>query len=134
MEALKNKIILFDGDCNLCDQSVQFIIKRDTCNIYKFASIQSEAGQKLIKKYKVPEDIDSIILMDETHYFTKSTAVLRICKNLNGVWKTLYWFILIPRPFRDGLYHIIARNRYKWFGKKANCMIPTPEIRSRFLE
>lgn len=128
-----DKIVLFDGECNLCDRTVQFIIKRDKKEIFRFASIQSRIGQSLLNKLEVPNDINSFILIDENKSYTKSTAALRVCKELRGVWKLLYIFIFIPRPLRDMLYTLIAKNRYKWFGKKDNCILPTPEMKNRFL-
>lgn len=131
-----NKIILFDGECNFCDQSVQFIIKRDPEGYYKFASLQSVAGQKILKEYSLPDNIDSFILIDNNQYYFKSSAALRVCKNLNlnGLWKLFYLLLIVPRPIRDFFYEIIAKNRYKWFEKKEICMLPTPDIRKRFLE
>ncbi|HZG73527.1 MAG TPA: thiol-disulfide oxidoreductase DCC family protein [Chondromyces sp.] len=128
-----NSIILFDGECNFCDSSVQFIIKRDPEGIFHFASLQSETGQKLLEQYKVPKDIDSMILIEEDKVYYKSTAALRICRRLQGAWKWLYALVLIPRPVRDFVYEIVARNRMKWFGKKDSCMLPPPNIRKRFL-
>ncbi len=126
-------IILFDGECNFCDQSVLFIIKRDKRALFKFASIQSEVGQEIIKNYHIPPHIDSIILVEKGICYYQSTAALKICKHLKGVWKLFYILILIPKPIRDFMYNIIARNRYKWFGKKEACILPSPEIRKRFL-
>lgn len=126
-------IILFDGKCNFCDHSVQFIIKRDKKALYNFASIQSDAGQKIIRKYRVPADIDSIILVEANTCYYQSSAALRICRNLDSGWKLLYCLVLIPKPIRDFFYGIVAKNRYKWFGKKDSCMLPSPEIRKRFL-
>lgn len=128
-----DKIVLFDGECNLCDRTVQFIIKRDKKESFRFASIQSSIGQSLLNKLEVPNDINSFILIDENKSYIKSTAALRVCKELRGVWKLLYIFIFIPRPLRDMLYTLIAKNRYKWFGKKDNCILPTPEMKNRFL-
>lgn len=128
-----NNIILFDGECNFCNRSVQFIIKRDKRAIYKFASIQSDTGQELLNKHHVPTNIDSLILIENLSYYTKSSAALKICRHLNGGWKLLYGLLLAPKPLRDYAYSIIARNRYKWFGKKDACMLPSPEIRKRFL-
>lgn len=128
-----NKIILFDGECNFCDHSVQFIIKRDPTGYYKFTSLQSELGQNLLKQFNVPEDIDSFILIDNNKFYEKSSAALRVCKHLNGIWKFGYLFLIVPRPIRNYFYEIVAKNRYKWFGKKDSCMLPSPEIRSRFL-
>lgn len=128
-----NNIILFDGICNFCDSSVQFIIKRDKRALYKFASIQSDRGQEILRKHHVPAEMDSIILVRNDKCYYKSSAALRICKNLKGVWKLFYCFLIVPKPLRDYLYEIIARNRYKWFGKKDSCTLPSPEIRKRFL-
>jgi len=127
------KVILFDGECNFCDQSVQFIIKRDPQGIYKFASLQSEIGQNLLKQYNIPADIDSFILIDGIKWFGKSSAALHVCKNLSGLWRAFHFLLIIPTPIRDFFYDIIAKNRYKWFGKKDSCLLPSPEIRKRFL-
>ena len=127
------QIVLFDGDCNFCDKSVQFIIKRDPEGFYKFASLQSEIGQQLLKQHGISADLDSFILMTDEKWYTKSSAALHVCKNLTGLWKTFYLLFIIPRPIRDFFYHIIAKNRYKWFGKKDHCILPSPEIRKRFL-
>ncbi len=129
------KIVLFDGECNFCDASVQFIIKRDPQGIFSFASLQSDVGQQLVKEYHVPDEIDSIILIDpEQHkFYIKSSAALHICKRLSGLWKIFYLFKVIPGSIRDKVYDIIARNRIKWFGKKDQCTLPSPEIRKRFL-
>lgn len=128
-----NGIILFDGECNFCDQSVQFIIKRDPKGYYKFASLQSDIGQNLLKQFNAPEDMDSFFLIDYNRCYYKSSAALRVCKNLKGLWKIAYPLLLVPKPIRDFFYGIIAKNRYKWFGKKDSCMLPSPEIRNRFL-
>ncbi|MFE8695720.1 thiol-disulfide oxidoreductase DCC family protein [Cytobacillus sp. FJAT-53684] len=124
---------MFDGECNFCDHSVQFIIKREKGALYKFAALQSEAGQALLKKYRVPSEIDSIVLLDGDRCYFRSSAALRICKNLKGGWQLLYGLLIMPKPIRDYFYRILAKNRYKWFGKKDSCMIPPPEIRDRFL-
>lgn len=126
-------VILFDGVCNFCDASVQFILNRDPKGIFHFASLQSEAGQDLVKKYNVPPDIDSMILIEDDKVYYKSTAALRISRKLQGAWKLLYAFIIIPSPIRNIVYDIIAKNRYKWFGQKDSCMLPPPNIRKRFL-
>jgi len=128
-----NRMILFDGECRFCDQSVQFIIKRDPHASFKFASLQSDIGQRFCKDYAIPHDIDSIVLLEDDRYYIKSTAALRICQSLKGFWKIGTLFLLIPTPIRDIAYEFIAKNRYKWFGKKDECEIPSPEIRKRFL-
>ena len=127
------RIILFDGECNFCDHSVQFIIKRDPKGYFKFASQQSDIGKKLLKQSGIPEDGDSFVLIDRGDSYCKSSAALRICRNLQGMWKVFYYLLIVPRPIRDFFYGIIANNRYKWFGKKDSCMLPSPEIRNRFL-
>ncbi len=128
-----DKIILFDGECNFCDYSVQFIIKRDKKSLYKFTSIQSDIGQKILSNYNVDNNINSFILIENNKCYFKSSAALRVCKNLSGAWKLLYILLVLPKKFRDFFYNIIAKNRYKWFGKKDSCMLPSPEIRKRFL-
>lgn len=126
-------VILFDGECNFCDHSVQFIIKRDKKALYYFASIQSDTGEEILRKYRVPDDIDSFILVDGRKCFFKSSAALRVCKNLKGGWKLLYCLLIVPKPLRDYFYCVVAKNRYKWFGKKDSCMLPSADIRKRFL-
>ena len=127
------RIILFDGVCHFCDRAVQFIIKRDPKGIFKFASLQSEIGSEKSRDTGVPAGTDSIVLIEGHTSFIKSTAALRICRRLSGMWKLLYLFIAVPRPIRDAVYDVIARNRYKWFGRKDQCELPSAEIRSRFL-
>lgn len=128
-------IILFDGHCNLCNGSVQFIIKRDSSGTFKFASLQSPIGQHHLLKLGLPvEQLYSIVLIKDGILFQKSNAALEIAKNLDGLWPVLYIFKIIPRFIRDWVYDIIAKNRYSWFGKKDVCMIPTPALKSRFLD
>ncbi len=127
-----NHIILFDGECNFCDRSVQFIVKRDHNKWFKFASIQSESGQNLIKKYGIPNNMESVILIEGNKYYTKSTAALRISKKLDGLWKMFYIFNIVPKPIRDSVYNFIAKRRHL-LGKKDTCMIPKKEDLDRFL-
>lgn len=131
--AIVDKVILFDGECNFCDSSVQFIIKRDKKALYKFAAIQSAIGQEILREHNVPANLNSFILVDGDQCHYKSSAALRICKDLTIGWKLFYYLLIVPRPIRDYFYTIIAKNRYKWFGKKDSCMLPSPEIRKRFL-
>lgn len=126
-------IILFDGECNFCDQSVQFIIKRDPHAYFKFASLQSKIGQQLCKEHEIHSDINSLVLIEGNQSYVKSTAVLRICRNLKGAWKALALLQVLPSPIRNFGYDIFAKNRYKWFGTKNTCELPPPEIRKRFL-
>ena len=127
-------IVLFDGVCNLCSGSVQFILKRDKNNLFQFASLQSKPGQEYLKKFNLPADtFNSFVLVEGDKIYTRSTAALRIARNLKG-WKWLYGFRIVPKFIRDAVYNLIAKNRYRWFGKKDECWIPTPELKSRFLE
>ncbi|MGV2941377.1 thiol-disulfide oxidoreductase DCC family protein [Mesobacillus sp. LC4] len=126
-------VILFDGVCNFCDASVQFILDRDEKEQFRFASLQSDAGQELLKKYKVPDDVDSMILIENEKVYYKSSAALRISRHLRGAWKLLYVFMIVPPPIRNVVYDLIAKNRIKWFGQKDSCMLPPPNVRKRFL-
>lgn len=130
-----NKIILFDGVCNLCNSSVQYVIKRDKGNVYRFAALQSEIGKKLVEERGIDtSQVDSIILIEPgVAYYTKSTAALKIAQSFGGVWQVVSVFEWIPEKIRDWVYDYIAQNRYKWYGRKDACMIPTPELKSKFL-
>lgn len=133
-ESVNGPIVLFDGVCNFCNASVNFIIERDRKGILKFAPLQSEAGQKFLTEFNLDSpDVDSVILIEDGKAFTFSTAALRIAKRLGGIWSLGYAGIIVPAPIRDFFYKWFARNRYRLFGKKDTCMIPTPEVRSRFL-
>lgn len=130
----KNKIILFDGVCNLCNSSVNFIIDRDKNNVFKFAALQSDAGKQFLAKFKMNEkEYDSVVLIDNENCYTKSTAALRIAREFPPLWNFLYVFIIIPPFIRNIFYDLIARNRYRLFGKKDSCRIPTPELKEKFL-
>ncbi|MEO6733782.1 MAG: thiol-disulfide oxidoreductase DCC family protein [Ferruginibacter sp.] len=127
-------IILFDGVCNLCNGAVNFVIKRDKRSSIKFASLQSGKGHQLMNQYNLRTDVfNSFIFIERGKVHIASTAALKVSKYLSGLWPLLYSFIIVPKFIRDGIYKWIARNRYKWFGKREQCMIPTPEMRSRFL-
>ncbi|TQI70772.1 putative DCC family thiol-disulfide oxidoreductase YuxK [Gramella sp. Hel_I_59] len=132
----KHKIILFDGVCNLCNNAVQFIIKHDRKDRFRFASLQSEIGKGLIEERGFDhEDLDSIMLIEPgVAYYRKSTAALEISRDLDGGYSLLKNFLFLPEGLRDSIYDLVASNRYKWFGKKDNCMIPTPELKSKFLD
>ncbi|WP_332694991.1 thiol-disulfide oxidoreductase DCC family protein [Halalkalibacter lacteus] len=129
-----DQIILFDGLCHFCHGSVQFIIKRDSTCTFAFASLQSKTGKELINKYNIPEDTNSLVLIDGDSYYVKSAAVLRICQKLRAPWKLLSFFRIVPSSIRDFIYDVVAKNRYKWFGKKEICTIPPPVVRKRFLD
>ncbi|WP_159947493.1 thiol-disulfide oxidoreductase DCC family protein [Polaribacter septentrionalilitoris] len=136
-EIPKNKkIILFDGVCNLCNDSVLKVIKNDTKNTFLFTALQSDSGQKIINHLKIDiSKIDSIILYEPgVSYEIKSTAALKIMNDFGGFWKITQIFWVLPETFRNVIYDFIAKNRYKWFGKKESCMIPTPELKAKFLE
>ena len=127
-------ILLFDGVCNLCNSIVQFTIKRDPKEKFKFASLQSESGQALLKKFGLPtDDFDSFVFINGDKYFLKSSAGLHVLKELGGIWKLFYVFIIFPQPLRDYVYNIIAKTRYRIFGKRDTCMIPISNIKKRFL-
>lgn len=124
-------IVLFDGVCNLCNGAVQFIIARDKHQDFRFASLQSTFGQQYQEQVG---EVDSILLVEEGQVYQKSTAALRIARKLNGLWPMLFVFIIIPPFLRDFIYDIIARNRYRWFGKKESCWLPTPDLKALFLD
>tara|TARA_R110002050_G_scaffold44138_12_gene105329 strand:+ start:5236 stop:5640 length:405 start_codon:yes stop_codon:yes gene_type:complete len=129
------KIILFDGVCNLCNTSVQFVIKKDKEDLFRFTALQSDTGKKLLTERNIDiANIDSIILIEpNVAYYTKSTAALEIGKNLKGL-KTLSSILLwLPESIRDIVYDFVAKNRYKWYGKKDSCMIPTEELKNKFI-
>ncbi|THV58330.1 thiol-disulfide oxidoreductase DCC family protein [Flagellimonas alvinocaridis] len=129
------KIILFDGVCNLCNGAVQFVIKRDKKDAFRYAALQSEIGEKLLKERSIDTKVvDSIILIEPGKaYYTKSDAALEIGRSFGGGYALLAIFTWIPKSIRDAIYDFVARNRYKWFGKEESCMIPTPELKAKFL-
>ncbi len=130
-----NPIILFDGVCNFCNSSVNFVIKRNSKSNIMFAPLQSEAGQKLLKQYHMPPtDLQSFIFIENGVVFQRSTAALKVCRHLRGLWPLCYVFIIVPRFIRDGVYNWIAKNRYTWFGMRQECMVPSPRIKTRFLQ
>jgi predicted DCC family thiol-disulfide oxidoreductase YuxK len=134
-EPQKHPVILFDGVCNLCSSSVQYVIKHDPRKIFRFASLQSAFAQKILSAYHLPvSNYNSFILINNNDIYTRSTAALLVAKELKGFVKLLYVFIIIPKFIRDAVYNIIAKNRYNWFGKKNECWIPTPELKSLFID
>ena len=129
-----DSVILFDGICNFCNSSVNYVIEHDPKGYFKFAALQSEIGERLKEKFCIDTiRTDSVILIEDDKVFTRSTAALRIARKLSGPASLLYAFIIVPRPIRDLLYDQFAKRRYKFFGERDACMIPTPEIRARFL-
>ena len=129
------QLVLFDGVCNLCDASVQYIIKHDKNDIFLFTALQSDVGQQIIKEFNIDTNkIDSIILYSNEHGISyKSTAALKIASKLGFPRNLLSVFWIIPAIIRNWIYDYIAKNRYKWYGKKEECMIPTPDLKSKFL-
>lgn len=129
------KIILFDGVCNLCNTTVQFVIKKDKEDIFRFTPLQSDTGKKLLTERNIDtEDIDSIILIEpNVAYYTKSTAALEIGKNLKGLRTISSILLWLPESIRNIVYDLVAKNRYKWYGKKDYCMIPTNELKNKFI-
>jgi len=129
------RIIIFDGVCNFCNGAVNFIIKRDPNGVFAFTPMQSDFAQSLIRKYKVKEvGMDTFILIKNDKHHVRTDAVLEITKDFRGFWFLFRVFKILPRLFRDYFYKLFARNRYRLFGKRATCMIPTPDIRSRFID
>ena len=129
------RVIFFDGVCNLCNASVQFAIERDKKNLFKFTALQGEYAKAVLPKFNVDlNQLNSIILLEDGRLYTKSTAALKIARKLNGLWPTLYVFILVPKFIRDWFYDIIAKNRYKWWGRQESCWLPTPELKQRFID
>ncbi|HQY16924.1 MAG TPA: thiol-disulfide oxidoreductase DCC family protein [Ferruginibacter sp.] len=127
-------IILFDGICNLCNRSVQFIIKHDKEKVYRFAAFQSKAGQKLLQQYNLPlKQYSSFLLIENNKAYSQSTAALKVAKNLSGLVKLAVVFNIVPAGIRNIVYNFVARNRYQWFGKKRSCMVPTQDLKARFL-
>jgi len=138
-------VVLFDGVCNFCDASVNFVIEHDREGYFTFAPLQSEAGMRLAAgcglDSKVVNDepsdesipIDSVILIEDGEAYTHSTAALMVARRLSRLWSLTYSFIIVPAPIRDFFYRLFAKYRYKIFGRKEECMLPTPEVRARFL-
>jgi predicted DCC family thiol-disulfide oxidoreductase YuxK len=130
-----NPIILFDGVCNFCNGAINFIIKRDRKRIFRYAALQSDAGQQLLKQYNLStNDLDSFVLIYKGNSYKKTSAALNVASMLGGAWKLSGVFRIFPSSIRDVAYNLIANNRYRWFGKKDSCMIPTQEVRSLFLQ
>jgi predicted DCC family thiol-disulfide oxidoreductase YuxK len=128
-------IVFFDGVCNLCNGAVQFVLKRDRKKRFLFGSLQGKTGQEYLRKYHLPADqYHTFLLIEGNVLYTRSTAVLRLLKHLGRGWQLLYVFIYVPQPIRDGVYKLIAANRYRLFGKKDQCRLPTPDERERFLD
>ena len=131
---LDQPLVIFDGVCNFCNYWVNFAIKKNGKKDLMFTPIQGETAKIILPKYSIsPNAFSSVIFIENGKSYTQSSAALQICRHLNGGWKLFYGLYIIPRFIRDFFYNIIARNRYKWYGKKSSCMIPSRELRSRFL-
>lgn len=127
-------LLLFDGVCNLCNGTVQFLLRADRRKKLFFAALQSDTGQRVLQAYQFSgPPLQTVVFCSGPKYFTHSNAILEVCRVLGFPWSLLYLFKVIPRPLRDLIYRWVARNRYQWFGKKENCLLPTPELRQRFL-
>lgn len=132
--AVPDPVILFDGVCNFCCATVKFVIRRDPNARFRFAPLQSDAARMLLKDAAERRvHLDSVLLIENGQIYRRSTASLRIYRNLNRLWPLLYAFIVIPAPLRDAVYDWVGRNRYRWFGKKESCWIPGPNLQDRFL-
>jgi predicted DCC family thiol-disulfide oxidoreductase YuxK len=128
-------VILFDGDCGLCNGVVNFVLRHDERGCFRFAPLQSPAGQSFLRRYGLPpEGVNSMVLLENGRFFTRSTAALRLARRLGGVWSLLYCLIIVPLPVRDFVYGLVAKYRYRVFGRSASCTMPTPEHRKRFIE
>ncbi len=135
LKEMKGKsVVLIDGVCHLCQGLVRFIIPRDPKGRFLFASLQSEVAAKLLNGAGLESgQLSTVVLLEDGVYYTESAAVLRIARKLRFPWPAAYLFILVPRSLRNALYKFVARNRYRWFGRDEQCLLPTPEIRQRFL-
>lgn len=130
----EHPIVLVDGVCHFCQGVAKWIIKRDPKGKYHFASLQSDVAKRLLEQGRLPVDrMDTFVLIEDGKYYTRSTAALKLAKGLKFPYPLLYGFVIIPRPLRDAVYGVIARNRYRWFGKDETCMLPSPDIKDRFL-
>ncbi|QJD83404.1 thiol-disulfide oxidoreductase DCC family protein [Cohnella herbarum] len=128
-------ILLIDGQCNLCHWITRFVIKRDPTAKFRFASLQSDRGRMLLKSGKLSTtDLDTFVMIDNGRYYTKSSAALRVCRKIGGAWGLLYGGMVVPRAIRDKVYEFIARHRYRWFGYNESCLIPTENVRKRFVD
>ncbi len=132
---LTENLLFFDGVCNLCNGLVHFIIRRDKRRRFRFASLQSEAGKQFLSTHgRDGSPLDSLVYWRKGKVLIRSTAALNVARDLGGALAAAYLFTLVPRFIRDAVYDLVARKRYRWFGKRVACMVPTPELRERFLE
>jgi predicted DCC family thiol-disulfide oxidoreductase YuxK len=128
-------LVLFDGVCNLCNGVVQFVIAHDPHGRFQFGALQSAAARRVIERHGAPDPLpDAIVLVEDGRLYTRSTAALRIARRLTFPWPLAALFLAVPRPLRDWAYAVVAGRRYRWFGRRETCMVPTPELRARFIE
>jgi predicted DCC family thiol-disulfide oxidoreductase YuxK len=128
-------LVLFDGVCNLCNGFVQFVVARDPAGRFQFGALQSASARRVLDLYDTPDPLpDTIVLVEDGRVFTRSTAALRIARRLTFPWPLASAFLAVPRPLRDWIYDLVARHRYRWFGKRDHCMVPAPALRSRFID
>lgn len=127
-------ILLFDGVCNLCSRAVQFVIRHDPEGRFRFAALQSPAGQRLLVEHGLPAGaLDTFVLIEGARCFTRSDTAIELARRLQGPWRWLRLAAIVPRPIRDWAYGVLVRNRYRWFGRRESCLVPTPELAQRFL-
>jgi predicted DCC family thiol-disulfide oxidoreductase YuxK len=132
---MNHPVILFDGICNLCNDFVQFVVRHDKKNKFRFGSLQSDAAKKLLEPFHFPlEELKTIVLVEDGKIYLRSRAVLRIASQLDGAWKLTVILYIFPSFISDAFYNLISKFRYKFFGKRDSCMVPTPELKSRFIE
>ncbi|MGB0404256.1 MAG: thiol-disulfide oxidoreductase DCC family protein [Salibacteraceae bacterium] len=135
MKGVPRYLILFDGVCNLCEKSVQFVIKRDKKKKFKYASLQSNVGEKILWESNLSNsNFDSFVFVEDGQVFTKSTAAIKVATHLGSYWPVLEVFMLIPKFLRDPIYDFVAKNRFRWYGKKEECWVPTPELKDLFID
>lgn len=134
VDAGQSRVVLFDGDCTLCNSSVQFVIRHDKEAHFRFAALGSPVAVALLEGHALPgKELDSVVYLRQGKAYTRSSAALYIANDLGGMWSLMSVFLLVPRPLRDLVYDVIAKYRYRWFGKQDSCMLPTAELRGRFL-
>ncbi len=126
-------MLLFDGVCNLCNGAVDFVLRHERAPTLRFAALQSAAGVELLRAHRLSEALETMVLVEDGRVSVQSTAALRAARHLRAPWSWAYALLILPRPLRDAVYRIVARNRLRWFGERETCRVPTPELRARFL-
>lgn len=132
---VEHPIVIFDGVCNFCSASVNFLLSHDRAGVFRFAPLQSDAGRRLLEHVSLPPlDADTFVLIEGDRHRVRSDAAIAVARRLPAPWRWAASLAVLPPAWRDALYRLIARNRYRWFGRRQACMVPSPEVRSRFLE